>query len=292
MPTIKLLSFNAPNKWYSRQLNELRDTLLINIKNESVKRLNDMRLEITYTDINQHNDTVTFSEKLDIKIDKSEDSSPMSAEEKTLTLDKPIPFVITQDSALIRKYHISADFKADESYSLVVDSAATNDIYNKANDTVKFDFQVFNSENFATLSVKLKNVAQALGLGETEDTTQQYKLSEGSLMLLIYDQNNNIYKIKSLTCDEMPSDSTFLGGSYSLKIYYDQNGNKKWDGGNYLRHRQPEKVFILDSPITLSENSEQTIIWNLLTNQEEASQTEEAETTTETDETDEEPSEN
>jgi hypothetical protein len=35
-----------------------------------------------------------------------------------------------------------------------------------------------------------------------------------------------------------------LPGVYTFKLMYDDNENKKWDTGNLLQKKQPEKVFI------------------------------------------------
>jgi hypothetical protein len=38
-------------------------------------------------------------------------------------------------------------------------------------------------------------------------------------------------------------------GAYVAKIIFDDNENKKWDTGNYLQNKQPEKVFISSKQI-------------------------------------------
>jgi len=48
-----------------------------------------------------------------------------------------------------------------------------------------------------------------------------------------------------------------------LKAIYDVNGNGKWDTGNYLEHRQPERVFFYDRPVELRSNWDVEAAWEL-----------------------------
>ena len=46
--------------------------------------------------------------------------------------------------------------------------------------------------------------------------------------------NSNIYRVK-----------LFMPGNYDLRILYDANKNGIWDTGDFLKHRQPERVFAI-----------------------------------------------
>jgi uncharacterized protein (DUF2141 family) len=52
-------------------------------------------------------------------------------------------------------------------------------------------------------------------------------------------------------------------GKYHLKSIYDRNGNGKWDTGNYLKHIQPEKVYLSSSPVDLRSSWDHEITWNI-----------------------------
>jgi hypothetical protein len=43
-------------------------------------------------------------------------------------------------------------------------------------------------------------------------------------------------------------------GNYSLKLVEDMNNNGRWDTGNYLEHRQPEKIYNYAEEIVLRAN--------------------------------------
>ena len=52
-------------------------------------------------------------------------------------------------------------------------------------------------------------------------------------------------------------------GEYQIKLIIDNNGNKKWDTGNYQLNLQPEKVIFYQDKITIRENWDNEIQWNI-----------------------------
>jgi hypothetical protein len=52
-------------------------------------------------------------------------------------------------------------------------------------------------------------------------------------------------------------------GEYSLKAIYDSNHNNKWDTGDYLQGRQPEKVFLSKISQRLRSNWDLDLSWNI-----------------------------
>ncbi len=264
LPELKLLSFNPLNKWYTIKTNTLKDTIFIDIHNERVKRLNNIIFSVKYFDINQHNDTLRLADTLNLKVEKIENVDIEEiGREKKLTLYQPLNLEIERDSIHLRKYNIKGNYPAGFEYFVDIDSAAFSDIYNKQNDTCKLNFRVFAPEEYAILVIELQNIWVMLDSVETKDTTGYYELKKGLAVLIIEDENNEIYKTKTLNSDKILKDALVIPGTYHLKLYYDENSNNQWDGGNYFKHIKPEKVYIYDKKITLSKGSEQKIIWNL-----------------------------
>jgi hypothetical protein len=47
----------------------------------------------------------------------------------------------------------------------------------------------------------------------------------------------------------------FQPGDYDLRILYDENQNRKWDAGEFFgKHKQPEKVQMLQKKLTIKPN--------------------------------------
>ncbi len=262
-PEIELLSFNPLRKWYKITSSRTNDTLHIDIINERVKRLNNMTLKVSYFDINQHKDTLFFNDTLHLKIEKADVSSKeIIGQEKSLTLQKPIKYTILQDSDKIRELNIKTIWESGAKYKLQIDSAAFFGLYGNTNDTTTINFQVFASDEFAHLIIDIKNIWAILDTLGGIDTSEFYTLPEGQLMLIIEDQNNEVYKSISFNSDKKIKDEMFIPGTYSLKIFYDKNKNGIWDTGNYLKHRQPERVFFYKEKISLNPGDDKVIIWD------------------------------
>jgi hypothetical protein len=47
-------------------------------------------------------------------------------------------------------------------------------------------------------------------------------------------------------------------GEYYIRLIYDENGNKKWDPGNYLEKKQPENVIYYPTKLEIRAN------WSLI----------------------------
>ena len=263
-PELELLSFNPLRKWYRLSLNKTKDTVEVDINNQRVIRLNNMRLKIAFFDIDQHNDTLFFSDTLLIKIKKlAQENSKILGREIKLTLKKPIDFSISQDSLKIRNYYIKANYIAGEKYELLVDSACFKDYNSHCNDSTNFSFDVFSPQDLASLSINIKNVWTVLNDISNIDTSSFYQIDKGKLILLIEDKEGDIFKKVSFSSDKTIKNAMFLPGVYNLRLIYDENGNNHWDTGNYMKHRQPEKVFIYNKTINLEKSDEQNIIWDL-----------------------------
>ena len=262
-PKFELLSFNPLRKWYRLSINKTKDTIGVDINNQRVIRLNNMKLRISYFDINQHNDTLFFSDTLLIKIKKlAKENTQILGREIKLTLKKPIDFRVAQDSSKIRNYYIKADYLAGEKYELLIDSACFKDYNSHSNDSTSFSFDVFSPQDLASLSINIKNIWAVLNNISDIDTSSFYQI-KGQLMLLIEDEEGDIFKQVTFSSDKTIKDAMFLPGVYKLRLIYDENGNNHWDTGNYLKHKQAEKVYIYEQTIKLEKSDEQNIIWDL-----------------------------
>lgn len=267
VPEVELLSFNPFKKWNTLKLNSTKDTLLINIINQRVLRLNTMRLRIKYFDINQHNDTLWFSDTLALKVERiADNNTQIVGREIDLKLKRPVDFTISTDNNKIRNLNFNANFQPSKKYKLIIDSAAMIDLYGNINDSANFTFDIYSPEDFASLYLNIKNIWAVLD-SVTVDTSVFYTLPEGKMILLIEDNNGDVYKRISFNSNKSLKDAMFLPGTYTLKMFYDKNNNDYWDTGNYLKHIQPEKVFVYKTKINLSKGVQEKIIWDLSSSQ-------------------------
>jgi hypothetical protein len=263
IPSIKLLSFKPFRKWYTLRISRSEDTIFIRIKNQRVLRLNNIHLKIAYIDINQHNDTLRLADTLNLKVEKIETkNTKIIGHEKKLSLKKPIKFTIKKQKKYLRRYTIFANYLAGKNYLLKIDSAAFTDIFDHCNDSTTNKINVYSPENFAQISINIKNIWAVLDTITPADTSANFQLKKGKLILQIEDEKGNIKNRMTLKSEKSLKNSMILPGKYLLRLIYDENNNNIWDTGNYLKHIQPEKVFIYKD-INLSKGDQKTIDWNL-----------------------------
>lgn len=153
---------------------------------------------------------------------------------KVDSLTHPVPFTLFPDETDILTYHFKADWKCDSAYVLQVDTGAFVSIYGKRIEGSKRNIKIKSAEAYALLNINVNNadtsaVVELLSAQDKPVRTQ--KVVNG--------------KVKF----------TYLQPStYYLRLFYDHNGNGKWDTGDYSTGTQPEEVYYLNKAISVKAN--------------------------------------
>ena len=179
----------------------------------------------------------TMPEPLD-----SFDLSKIHLEVKVDTLFKPAPFTFVPDEKDLLKYNFRADWKCDSTYVIKVDTGAFVNMYGKRVEAFKRSFRIRNIESYGLLKVRVGDadtcaVVQLLSAQDKPVRTQ--KVSNGEVKF------------------------TYLPPSlYFLRMFYDRNGNGKWDTGDYSKNSQPEEVYYLNKAINVKANWDYDESWS------------------------------
>lgn len=150
------------------------------------------------------------------------------------SLTHPVPFTLVPDETDILTYHFKADWKCDSAYVLQVDTGAFVSIYGKRIEGSKRNIKIKSAEAYALLNINVNNadtsaIVELLSAQDKAVRTQ--KVVNG--------------KVKF----------TYLQPStYYLRLFYDHNGNGKWDTGDYSTGTQPEEVYYLNKAISAKAN--------------------------------------
>jgi uncharacterized protein (DUF2141 family) len=132
----------------------------------------------------------------------------------------------------ITAMELTAAFKEGVAYSLKMDTLAFKDYNGSTNDSARFNFTVSARTDFGKLTIKLKvNKKQSYVAQLIND--QQKPVAERYISFPLSASNTISLDFPDI-----------LPGVYTFKLMYDDNENKKWDTGNLLQKKQPEKVFI------------------------------------------------
>lgn len=270
--TIRLIP-ETDSMWYLTELNKTSDTLyywLTEIERDSLKlELGAKDLETDTIQIplvklhkyrsEEENSTI----KLDVRHNVSR-SKPFNLNEPvTLIFSEPISdfqkdrIQLMEDSVIIepkirftdeikRTLSINHSWKDTTAYSLLIPDSVFTSIYGSCNDTLNQTFKTRASDDYANLKIKL-----------------DHDLKNGQLLIMLFDDHNAVIKQTTINVNEKEVVFSFLlPGKYFVRAIYDSNSNGKWDSGNYLNKKQPEKVFALEKTIELRSNwdLEETLI--------------------------------
>lgn len=134
-------------------------------------------------------------------------------------------------------------FAEDSSYSLFVKPGAVTDWFGQKNDTIKLNFKIRESRYYGTLKVKLAG------------------LPSGNYLLRVVNDKDIVIRETKITDVTTATFELLPPGSYRLKLIADENNNGKWDSGNYLQHKQPERVIYYINPVKMRSGWDMDVEW-------------------------------
>lgn len=144
---------------------------------------------------------------------------------KVDTLWKDIPYRFELMDGYTRKYRIRAEWRPEQEYELVIDSAAFTGIYGLHNDKMKQTMKMRSLDDYGTVAFDVRGS----------------NLSPNAYVELLSGDDKPVRKQK---LEKGHAQFFFLNpGKYYARIIDDTNGNGKWDTGLYADHLQPEHVY-------------------------------------------------
>ena len=174
------------------------------------------------------------------------DTLKFSATTPLTLFDPEKATVINQDSVVIpfkgvidHRFNtavLNFDIKIPESYTIQLLPGAFIDFFEQTNDTINVRVRTKENSDYGTLSLIL---------------------SEPEQLPVIVQLVNTKYKViqeRYVTNDEPILFEYIIPGEYYIRISYDENKNKRWDTGNYLKKIQPETVIYYPKKIEIRPN--------------------------------------
>lgn len=154
---------------------------------------------------------------------------------------------LKRDSVLPnRRFYINADLQPKTSYVLKIDSAQIYTIDGRFNNTISEKITTHREEYYGKIFVKLYG-------------------GDDSVLMQLLDKGN---KDKVVATEKRGAAGRFVfnnvpKGEYRLKVFWDKNGNRKWDDGDFRAGKYPEEVQIFKKDIKLPANWEMEAEWTL-----------------------------
>ncbi|RKE98549.1 Ig-like domain-containing protein [Ichthyenterobacterium magnum] len=156
-----------------------------------------------------------------------EGSIPLiSINEKAITiLDKDslnVPFT-TRFNTLENSYAFKFNKKESDTYKVQMLPNTFEDFFGNTNDTLNYTLRTKTYADFSNVRVTLKNVEYPV-IVQLTDAKDEMKYELFASEAKVFDFRN------------------INPGNYYLRVVFDTNANQKWDSGNYLKKRQPERI--------------------------------------------------
>ena len=127
-------------------------------------------------------------------------------------------------------------------YELQIDSATFTSIYQKTSGKLKTDFKIRSLDEYSSVKLLLapfdsKAVIQVMN---AKDEVVATKAASEKGTIIEY----------------------LRPGDFYLRMFIDDNGNGKWDSGNFTKKRKPEQVYYYPKKLTLMANWEFEETWD------------------------------
>ncbi|MDR0906995.1 MAG: Ig-like domain-containing protein [Rikenellaceae bacterium] len=136
-----------------------------------------------------------------------------------------VEFSLARDTVKIREWKLSAEWDPTKEYTLSFPAGVFTDVAGQTNDSIGNNFTILQKEKFATLiatvvgkTPEAKYIVEILGSGDRAVQTIPGVVS-------------GVYSIFYIP-----------EGEIRIRVTEDSNGNGKWDTGNLIERRQPERV--------------------------------------------------
>lgn len=166
------------------------------------------------------------------------------------SVEQEVDFKILKDTSHLRMYRIKHKWNEVSDYKLVIDKGGFTDVYGFTNDSTGFSFETYPKNHYGSiiLNISAADSSQTAWIVQRLDgkdnVKQEVYLSENAAQ-------------RKAVFDHVEE------GKYRIKLIYDRDRNKKWDTGNYLLHRQPEKVLFFDSVIDVKAGWDNELQWKI-----------------------------
>ena len=210
---------------------------------EEPEQKNPFKLNIPSSgEVNRHKDvSLEFDFPL-TRFDSTAISLTMTDEE--ITEPQRVDFHFVQDTLNRRKYKLKADWKPKAKYEFVMPAGVFENIARETNDTIKCSYTGSDPEKYTIVNVKVQST----------HPRARY------ILQITNSQGKVLREIKNATVGSYQFDY-ISPGDIMLRVVEDMNANGKWDTGDMVLMRQPERTEIYKNndgveTITTKENWE------------------------------------
>jgi hypothetical protein len=166
---------------------------------------------------------------------------------KMISKDSTAVAYSTKLDSIANKVDFDFSVEPNENYKIELLPGAIQDFFEETNDTINYNLNTKSLADFGNLSLNLN------GTNINYPLIVQLTNEKGQTEREIYATGPQVFEFNNID-----------PGNYLVRIIFDENENKQWDTGNYLKNIQPEKVSYYPGPIEMRANWEKIETFNLL----------------------------
>ena len=160
------------------------------------------------------------------------------------TIGQSVKFHFVHDTLNYRKYQLRANWEAGYKYELMIPAGVFGNVAQEQNDTITATYNASDPAKYAIVNLNVQN-----GKPKARYILQLTN-AQGKVQKEIFNATNGNYKFEFVTAGEV-----------MVRVVEDLNGNGKWDSGDMVARRQPERSEIYKNEegvelITTKENWE------------------------------------
>ena len=208
--------------------------------------------KITIPSSGDYNKDKQFTMEFDYpltKFDTAAITMTMTSEQITEPQNVKIRFI--QDTINRQKYRLNTEWTPNAKYELIIPAGTFENVARESNDTLKYSYTGSNPEKFAIVNVKVS------GTHPKAKYILQLTNAQGKVQKEISNVTPGSYCFEYVT-----------PGDVMIRVVEDMNANGKWDTGDMVLMRQPERTEIFKNEdgvelITTKENWEYDLEVNM-----------------------------
>ncbi len=138
---------------------------------------------------------------------------------------QPVAAHFRQDTANMRRWYLDAPWQQNSKYKLIIPQGAITDLAGYSNDSISGSYTTFDAEKYATVKIDL--------VPRDDGSAYIVQLLNGSGSL---QQEKTGLRGGKVQFNYVPA------GDIKLRVIEDRNDNGKWDTGNVVERREPERA--------------------------------------------------
>ncbi len=184
-------------------------------------------VDTTQIDLRLVGDALTAEEEKKLAEEKKKEAQKKGLEEIVEDVSElpKVDYELFCDSLDMKTWHLKANWDPKKKYKLTIPAGTFRNVAGESNDTLRSDYTTFDPSKFGTVIVSVK--------GKTPQSKYILYLNDekGKTLAEIKDAQTGKYYFNYVKA-----------GKVRVSVLEDANGNGKWDTGNLIERRQPERT--------------------------------------------------